>query len=88
MAETAAVDPLEQGYQGDMPEYDREAYTLATGPDSPSSLDAWLEAKQAEVTQQLDDLKARAKEGAEAVKAEAQAHKATHQEHKAARGKE
>jgi hypothetical protein len=65
-SENVSVDDLEQvreeaearGYEGTAPEYDRDAYTLRTGPESPSTHEALLEAKQAEVNAQLDELHA------------------------------
>ena len=82
-AESPAAEAEEQGFFGEAPDYDRDAYALTTGPDSPSSLEAALEAKQAELTAQLDDLKARAKERAAGAKTKA---KAGHEERKTARG--
>jgi hypothetical protein len=75
-AESPAAEAEEQGFFGETPDYDRDAYALTTGPDSPSSLEATLEAKQAELTAQLDDLKARAKDRAEGAKAKAGERKA------------
>jgi hypothetical protein len=68
-AESTVAEAEAQGYLGDAPDYDRDAYTLTTGPDSPSSLEALLEAKQAEITAQLDELKARASERVSQAKA-------------------
>ena len=81
-AESPAAEAEEQGFFGEAPDYDRDAYALTTGPDSPSSLKAALEAKRDELTAQLDELEARAKERASGAKAKA---KAGHEERKAAR---
>jgi hypothetical protein len=81
-AESPAAEAEEQGFFGEAPDYDRDAYALTTGPDSPSSLKAALEAKRDELTAQLDELETRAKERASGAKAKA---KAGHEERKAAR---
>jgi uncharacterized protein involved in exopolysaccharide biosynthesis len=77
-AESTVAEAEEQGYYGETPDYDRDAYTLTTGPESPSSLEATLEAKQAEIDAQLAELKERAK----GAKSKA---KAAHEERSAAR---
>jgi hypothetical protein len=72
----------EQGYYGETPDYDRDAYTLTTGPESPSSLEATLAAKKAEIDAQLDALKERAKERAASAKSKAKdAGERAHQRH-------
>jgi hypothetical protein len=54
--ESARADAEEQGYQGTTPEYDRDAYTLNTGPESPNALEGHLAGKQADIDAQLDEL--------------------------------
>jgi hypothetical protein len=76
--EEEAAEAEAKGYRGDGPEYDRDAYTLRTGPDSPSALEATLDAKRAELDAQLDEFKER-------VSARADSAKAKHGERKAAR---
>lgn len=67
--EEEAAEAEEKGYRGETPDYDRDAYTLRTGPDSPSSLEATLDAKRADIDAQLDEFKANAKTRVEGAKA-------------------
>lgn len=88
--EGVVADSEEKGYLGETPDYDRDAYTLRTGPESPSTLEATLEAKRAELDAQLDEAKERGKERAAGAKSKASSRasdaKAGHEERKTARG--
>jgi hypothetical protein len=76
--EQTAADAEEKGYYGETPEYDRDAYTLKTGPESPSTIEATIAAKRAELEAQEHELTERAK----GAKGKA---KAGHDERKTAR---
>ena len=67
--EQTVADAEAKGYYGETPDYDRDAYTLTTGPDSPSSLEATLTAKRAEIEEQLSGLKERAEAKVTSAKA-------------------
>ena len=49
-----------KGYFGEADPRDRNEYALTSGPESPSALDATLEAKKAEIEAQTEELAARA----------------------------
>jgi peptidoglycan hydrolase CwlO-like protein len=55
-AEARVQEDQERGYRGHTHDYDRDAYTLKTGPESPNALEATLEAKRADAEAQLDEL--------------------------------
>lgn len=85
-AEPESVEEVEaRGYVGQADERDRDEYALTTGPDSPDTLQATLEAKRAEIDAQLEELAARAKARAESVKQRAGAARSNVQEHRASR---
>ena len=84
--ETESVEEAEaRGYRGKADERDRSEYALTTGPESPDTLRVTLEAKKAEIDEQLAELEDRAKAKAESVKARAGQAKSTAQEHRAER---
>lgn len=76
--EAVEQEAQEKGYYGETPDYDRDAYTLQTGPESPSTLEATLAAKRADLDAQFNEFKESAKTRAEGAKAK-------HEERKAAR---
>jgi hypothetical protein len=85
--ENVSVDDLEQeraeaedkGYRGEAVEYDRDAYTLKTGPESPSTHEALLAAKQAEVNAQLDQLHDASQERSKSAQSGSHSHRSTRQ---------
>ena len=80
--EEEAAEAEEKGYRGETPPYDRDAYTLRTGPDSPSTLEATLDAKRAELDAQLDEFKEHASARVDTAKAKRGERKAARQSRK------
>lgn len=80
--EQEAAEAEEKGYRGETLDYDRDAYTLRTGPDSPSTLEATLDAKRAELDAQLDEFKERASARVDAAKTKRGERKAARQSRK------
>lgn len=79
-AEAESVEEAEaRGFRGQADERDRSEYALTTGPDSPDTLQATLEAKRADIDAQLDELAERAKARAESAKSKVAEHRATRQ---------
>jgi peptidoglycan hydrolase CwlO-like protein len=64
-AEARVQEDQERGYRGHTHDYDRDAYTLKTGPESPNALEATLEAKRADAEAQLDELHEHAEQRSE-----------------------
>lgn len=77
--EDEAAEAEEKGYRGETPPYDRDAYTLRSGPESPSTLEATLDAKRAELDAQLDEFKEHASARGDAAKAKRGERKAARQ---------